>query len=1174
MTKTTSIAIIILLGITQFANSTQANWTWNNPNALVTETGDLKYAPKPFVFEHGDSLKYIDYENGSDKNLGTRDAPFKHHPWDKKATLNAKACKGINTYVFKSGVTYRGALQVRENGLLNNPIRLTCDPTWGTKTAYGAILSGAERVKGWQKGSTHKNIPNGENVWFADIKFNPRSLWMVNKNGESFRIPLARTPNWKVSSEDDVKSEWFTWDNPGKGFGHKDGNYHKAYDSKNIDKPADYYKDAVMWTEWGWVMGTPFPTYVRNVDSEKKWLSFRGQWGGPTGEIISNNRYYLEDKPNYLDDPDGEFWFEKKGNKGGRLYLIVPNNMNPNSTQIEAANHFNLIEAQKMNNIEISGLTFRFSNTFWDLTAMPFANKDVDSACIRLLGSGENITIKNCRFEDVTLALRVKAIDFGDTINNIVFTDNTVRNTDHGGILLEDGGGWGKKDLEIGRLLDVKILRNKFEYIGMRPNRFVQGHCLVVDSAETLEIAGNFLNRCYGSGIHVFGAKRSALQADRPLSRILIHHNKVVDSMLNSNDWGGIETWQGGPVYVYSNISGNPGGYWHWKFKNHPKEPGCARFGHAYYLDGAFKNYHFNNIAWGKSKDPLSPLGNTSAFQEIHSYQNTFFNNTVYNFVIGSRRQAPQAGRNKYLSNIWDAIGHRVFRHANPAKTMAEANAKDAGEQGEHFDYTSNAYTKNIFHDVAQYGVYEANGKWLSSMKDFQDALLKHKSMLSDVGTETPETPLMNPAQHDFRLKPNSAAIDKGSKVFVPWSLYAMVGEWNFYHTGDDPTNIIDEHWYMTPYYTDRTDYHNKPMFPLKGVNISKENYVQGELEDWIDGALKLNGKNQYAFIENSKLNWKDKKPEVVAEIKNETFDWVEVDAPKTMVAGKPSEITLTLNGIPDGNTIQIDLHWIKKGNAWGGVNTVGQRHTVKGNGPYTFKIKPVDKPQLTTFDLIIYTSKDGTWANKTNLGHYKIPATDATPEQAKDFKSPQIKQSNFILEAYFKTTDNKKAVLLEKMKNSGYSLLTTDAGNLSFTVKAKKQAEIDNKKNQPTADTATLTSKTKINDGKWHHVIAECDRDSKKMILYIDGKIDSTADGIGNSDISNNGDLYVGGTPSGRCLNGTIDFIRISQGTLADAKTTIEELYAWQFNGPFLKDFTGRAPTGVRRDAGALEAK
>jgi hypothetical protein len=75
-----------------------------------------------------------------------------------------------------------------------------------------------------------------------------------------------------------------------------------------------------------------------------------------------------------------------------------------------------------------------------------------------------------------------------------------------------------------------------------------------------------------------------------------------------------------------------------------------------------------------------------------------------------------------------------------------------------------------------------------------------------------------------------------------------------------------------------------------------------------------------------------------------------------------------------------------------------------------------------------------------------------------------------------------------------------------------------------------------------------------------------------GNASLANDGDVHVGGTPDGRYFDGAIDFLRIAQGTLKDAATTIEELYAWEFDGPFLRDFAGRKPTGARRDAGAIE--
>ncbi len=49
------------------------------------------------------------------------------------------------------------------------------------------------------------------------------------------------------------------------------------------------------------------------------------------------------------------------------------------------------------------------------------------------------------------------------------------------------------------------------------------------------------------------------------------------------------------------------------------------------------------------------------------------------------------------------------------------------------------------------------------------------------------------------------------------------------------------------------------------------------------------------------------------------------------------------------------------------------------------------------------------------------------------------------------------------------------------------------------------------------------------------------------------------------------MDFLRVCRSTLAESKTSIGELYAWEFDGPFLRDFCGNAPVG-KRDAGAVE--
>jgi len=75
----------------------------------------------------------------------------------------------------------------------------------------------------------------------------------------------------------------------------------------------------------------------------------------------------------------------------------------------------------------------------------------------------------------------------------------------------------------------------------------------------------------------------------------------------------------------------------------------------------------------------------------------------------------------------------------------------------------------------------------------------------------------------------------------------------------------------------------------------------------------------------------------------------------------------------------------------------------------------------------------------------------------------------------------------------------------------------------------------------------------------------------VAGTSLTNTADFFIGKNRDGHYFSGTIDFTRVSKGTLADAETTIDELYKWEFDGPFLYDFAGNKPIG-KRDAGALE--
>ncbi|MGD2176091.1 MAG: laminin G domain-containing protein, partial [Candidatus Brocadiaceae bacterium] len=587
---------------------------------------------------------------------------------------------------------------------------------------------------------------------------------------------------------------------------------------------------------------------------------------------------------------------------------------------------------------------------------------------------------------------------------------------------------------------------------------------------------------------------------------------------------------------------------------------------------------HFNNIAWGKNNDPAGKYCNTSAFQEIISYQNTLFNNTVFRFFKGTRRQKMEAGRDKYLGNIWQDISGWVFWHAKPTEEEADPNVYQIGETGEDFAYETNAYARNVFYDITgKMGVFESTGVPRPKLEQMRKALEVRNAMASGVGVMPEQPPMRNPAGHDFRPTDGSAAVGRGVKVFVPWSLYAMVGEWNFTRNNADPTEVIDEHWYMTPYYVGREGYYTRPTYPLKAVNVGAEDYVDGPLEDWTVGALRLNGRDQYLVLADEKL---DQPFRIEAEVQETGGGWATVTAPTALVPGEPFEFTVKLAEPHPGQKVAVHLHWRKQAafggfNAWGGLPK-----SAESVGPHTFRFTPEEKPGLVSFSAAVFLSPSGDWGDRTMEARVEFPKAEegADPDtrtvalggeaeettrwvsiSGADLKNPEVHTSNFLVEAYFRAEPGENGVLIEKMGDAGYSVAINADGAVTFAVKGA-------------GGSAELTGRSRVADGRWHHVIAEADREDAALTLYVDGRQDARGSGIGPAvSLANEADLHVGGTPQGRCVAGTIEFLRVAHGTLADARTTIEELYEWQTNGPFLRDFAGREPVG-EREAGAIE--
>lgn len=999
-------------------------WAWNQPMASITATGDLAWQPEPYRFQPGQQVRYIDAADGHDDQDGSRDAPWKHHPWDAAATGKAKAANGPATYVFKRGVIYRGQLVADESGTLTDPIQLTSDPAWGEGEA---VLSGCLPITGWTRGSDEPGMPEGGLVWWADCDFLPRNLWM-DAGGTLARIPLARTPNWTVSDPEDVMSEWWTWEQPEwwTGKWKVDWQGHRAHlgiDTKHLTQGPDYYVGATVRTEYGIVMGTPFPTIVEGYDAARKGIYFQGIWTGDSEQILTGNRYYLEDKPHYLDSP-GEFWVKRNGDRS-RVYLRLPGDKDPNSVSIEGGRHCAIIESGALAHVHISGLSFRGTNTHWELHQPGWGHPDVANAAIRVRGSADGLRISHCRFTHI--AGRALRIDSGRGIfGSLAVTDNEFVDLDHGVL-----------DVQCGGRGDVQVLRNRSLRVGMRPHRQDHGHGITVCFPETMHIAGNIMDRSYGAGIFVFGGKGSDDRRDVPLARSLIHGNRVVDSLLAANDWGGIETWQCGPHYVFNNISGNANGYWNWAYK--PDGPGTARLGFNYYFDGSFKNWVFNNVAWGRSSDPLSKHCSHAAFyQAVQTIENTFFNNTAFRFHLGSN-WSPAGGRSLFLGNLWIDISGMVFQHGKLKE--------DKDPQPAEYPYHSIGFARNLFAQITAktFGVFEANGSGHATLESMQAALAARKPLADDLGTQMDASPVRDAAGLDFRPAAGSPAIDKGVRVFVPWALARTVGEWQFRQNRSDPSVILDNSWYPSTYHVKREHYHRAPVWDLRGEGIDADDFIAGPLEDWCAGALRLDGTQRLVLSRATML----------------------------------------------------------------------QTYTVD-------------------------TGKDG-----------RQQVTGAA------LNSPDGARGNLLIEMHLQPTTASGTLISTLDAQSGYRLALNRAGGATFTIAANGMS-------------CSVASGAIIADGQWHHVVAELDREAKELRLYIDGRLSASAPCTlpPDANLSSTADLVVG-----HGFSGTLEFLRVARSSLAESRTSIEELYDWEFDGPFLRDFAGRAVSGSARDAGAFEA-
>lgn len=651
------VALMIVAGVAgqplvAASDSETARYSWQKPHARVLPNGTLEWAPQPFVFGKGASVRYIDYEAGDDAKDGlTPQSAWKHHPWDAHAVGQAKSGKGIHTYVFKGGVLYRGALKATESGTPDDPIRLTSDPAWGEGEA---LFYGSTQIKGgWKKARAEDapGIPKPDNVWYNDVgvDYDPdgntaesnysakfSAMWQVGGNRVD-RLHIAREPNYDLSDPNNPVANWPTW---------------TAYDRKTstFTSPIlkglgdqNLLKGAVVWSEGSFLMAAATKTSVMRYDPivGSVTLKVRGDYSRiPRAKV----HFMVENVAKFLDAP-GEFFFQLDGPRAGRLFLYPADGVDPNHAVYEVAQIRFPIWIADQSNIAISRLEFRYNDP--DDGSYDWPTQVGSSPCVRIVGNCTNISVRHCRFIHVANAVaafprpekgdprsgpysiyRKEIGDFADDVmDNIVVSDNDVLHAEKDYAISLTGSSSSNPDEAYGRLKHVEVLRNRVVDTGFRHGRFPNSciPAIAVNLPETCEVAGNIVDTSFGSGIFTVGGKRSGARNVVPLTRMLVHHNQIDNTMLGCNDYGGLEHFQGGPLYIYNNNIRNCVG----------NRTLGRELGYSLYLDGGFKCYSFNNIIAGNIKPDQPDYYNHCGYFMVFGFMNQFFNNTIYRFERG-----------------------------------------------------------------------------------------------------------------------------------------------------------------------------------------------------------------------------------------------------------------------------------------------------------------------------------------------------------------------------------------------------------------------------------------------------------------------------------------------------------------------------------------------------------
>jgi len=1128
------LLLSILAASALAATASAQPYSWQTQQAKVLPSGEIEWAPKPFSFTAGQVVRFIDFEGGDDTADGSsKTSAWKHHPWDPNATGSAATHEGPTTYVFKRGVIYRGELVADESGEPGNPIRLTASAMEASSPYFWgegeAALFGSTRLPAqWVKANTvayPARLPEPEKVWAIDLK-------ALGLAAESGAIAASNATHHWVK---EVKAPWI-----GLHYIDADGKSQHLHLARTPDwQPGDPNFTLDYWHQMD---GGIFPKDENGKKIEKAivddflaghpkdyfvggyiWPQYGHFMGAPMARELTAT-FKAKNKQEYpMYDPElGAIYQGTYGQWDNRLRYMIDNL----PQFLDAAGEFyhdsstGILYLRTDPGINPNQLLIELSNLSTGVTIPSKSHIVVDGLTFRYYNNTAvtmdrnvaNLRLENCMFEDI-LGNAV-FLSFGNwrVAPDPEFADNIYITDCYFQDIWTTAIQMENTNPSRDKVLGhVEILRNKTSNTGIRHKDNVQTPLPSINLRymQTAEVAGNVVENSWGSGLMVFGGTPGGGG-----SQAEIPLNRIL---------------------VYQNKTLNTA-----QAVNDYGGMSLWQGGPIYCYNNNIGNSTGVMPAWitmfgtGKPQRNLSyPLYLDGAYK-VYSFNN----------IIWARANDPQL--DEFATSTPGYLMVFGFLNQFTNNTLYRTGEGVGGSSGHRNDVVSNLMAqvggnkKNpafIAHDRAGDPSLVGGGDdGTSGQRGVPTLAYSHNVFHGDAiagkllrgtemteGIEADDVAVLSQKMQTYPIRDGSLGFETQEKPII----------------GKDESQPI----------MDGSDADFRPTPTSAAIDKGATYYVPWGLYGTV---------GEWHFTENHA----DPRRQI-------DYSWYMSDVHfHRMYYEFVPPLDLIFNELTSDGYAESSIEdWTKgavvfNGERFASIQDAFVRDDViipiytKNKRGETQKIEALPAKGW----LVPTPTKGDLEKDKVSKLEFAEDAVIRYPAELRHTLA--IRDENVLIEALLSTEPGlADAGVAGKFDGtSGYRLIVNAKGQAEF--QAASGSKI-----------TSVTSSSKINDGKFHYVVAELDRASGRMTIYVDGVETGSTTGGPSKDqsLDNPSDFLVGKTHDGKFFKGKLDTLRVCQGTLEDSRTTIGELYTWLTDGPWRYDMVGNKPVG-RRDAGAIE--